>query len=181
MKSATTSAAGTLGPTAPRLMVGLVLMAFTAPQAFFVDGFSRFLSAMDARGLLEAGSKILSAKAAQAEEILRWFRRIGEDSTKKSALSGPRVEFMALLDSTVCRFIAGKHLGKLQDECRTIEDVAEVFRGRMLEQFPELSAAAALARPWKTPEPQASKPVSKGPADLAPKVMVFKDGLAVTS
>lgn len=181
VKSATISAAGTLGPTVPHLMVGLVLMAFTAPPAFFVDGFSKFLSTMDARGLLDAGGKTPSAKATQAEEILRWFHRIGEDSTKKSALSGPRIEFLALLDATVCRFITGKHLGKLQDECRTIEDVAEVFRGRMLEQFPELSAAAALARPWKTPEPNASKPVSNGPADLAPKVIVFKDGLAVTS
>ena len=55
VKPAVFALAGQLPSTIPHVIKGLVVMAYTAPIAFFHDNFSRYLTANDTRALVERG------------------------------------------------------------------------------------------------------------------------------
>ncbi|MCP4244375.1 MAG: hypothetical protein GY772_27835 [bacterium] len=52
VRSSTFANVAHLPQTLPHVMVGLIVMAYTAPATFFVDGYSRFLTAADIRSLI---------------------------------------------------------------------------------------------------------------------------------
>ena len=203
VKPAVFALAGQLPATLPHLVVGLVVMAFTAPDAYFTDGFSRFLTANDVKMLLDKETGEATANAELGEVILRWFHRAceriptswngpaglgagsggasracdGQGSTPRSSI----LDFLSSLDACVCRFLTNKHLGVRHDSCHSLFDVGDLF----LEELKKMAPRARLP-PKEWPDGEGAGKL-KGPAkastkepDLAPKVLLFEDGIAVT-
>ncbi len=76
VKPAVFALAGQLPSTIPHIIKGLVVMAYTAPIAFFTDNFSKYLTAADTRMLVVDNpgvNPVATADAITGEGILRYF------------------------------------------------------------------------------------------------------------
>lgn len=153
LKPAAFALAGQLPATIPHVITGVIIMALTAPVAFFVDGFSRYLTAADTRQLVGADPTKPTEPAQKAESILKFFHRTcGKVLGKLS--DNERLDLLCSVDSMVCRFITGKHLGKRQDTCPTLEHVAQEF----FEELQGKLASKGVTMPpagWQPPAPVA--------------------------
>jgi hypothetical protein len=129
VKAAVFALAGQLPNTIPHIIKGLVVMAYTAPPAFFFDNFSRYLTGTDTRLLVEKRGNnptpFASERAVKGEAILRDFH--SACGSLPALVSVPRLDFLCAVDSMVCRFLTNKHFGKRHDICPSLEHVAESF------------------------------------------------------
>ena len=117
----------------PWLMVAVVIMGYTAPEAFFTDGMSRFVCAADmkvftASGGAGARSGDATEKAMLAETILSYFHVTCKQAGVFSGLGeGKILDFLGLLDSTVARFMTEKHMGAKHEQIQQLEDIADIY------------------------------------------------------
>ncbi|MCP4240221.1 MAG: hypothetical protein GY772_06630, partial [bacterium] len=178
VRSSTFANVAHLPQTLPHVMVGLIVMAYTAPASFFVDGYSRFLTAADIRLLCDRDASIPSADALLGERILRYFHRACGKAKVFADLTNPeRLDFLCALDACLCRSLTGKHLGVRQESCPTLLRVAQEF----YEDLRKLSKAKLPEPSWPAPTPVPPCPRARGtaPPALEPKVISFRDGEAV--
>ena len=184
LKAATFALAGQMPVTVPYVTIGLIIMAYTAPEVHFVDGFSRFLSQNDVRNLItkETCSPTLCTTSANA--ILRYFHlECAEAKAYDDMSNADRLDFLMMLDSIVCRSICGKHLGVRHDSCPNLGYVAESFLEELKVKGKLRARGLALPQtPWETPteppeRPSSSRPRKEEP-DLLPKIISFVSGQA---
>ena len=158
-------------------------MAYKAPEAHFVDGFSKILSLTDVRSWIDKDSNGASQQAVLANNILRYFHLCCAEAKAFDGISNAeRLDFLGMLDSLVCRSICGKHLGLRHDTCPTLAHVAESFL-QGLNHKGNLRARGVVspAKPWASPaEEVQAMPKSKKNQEpaLLPKIINFVSGQA---
>ena len=178
VRSSLFAAVAALPPSIPHVMVGLVVAAYTAPPAFIVDGYSKFVTAQDVKMLLDKSTQLPVADAVESEGLLRFFYQTCKLSGVFDAVAtGDRLDFLSSLSSCVCRFLLRKHMGSRHDQCPTVHHVVELF-------YVECAGLAGCGklpqRCWATPAPVAlARATAPAQAHLAPRVISFVDGEAI--
>ena len=111
VRIATFALAGQLPVSVPYVIIGLVLMSYTAPDAFFVDGFARYLSHADIRLLLNKETGEATQATINANEVLRYFHVTCVEAKAFDGMSNvDRLDFLGMLDSLVCRALTREHI-----------------------------------------------------------------------
>lgn len=175
----------------PHIMIAMIVMAYTAPKEFFTDGISRYVSPSDFKVFSRDGarSREATASARKAEALLRYFHH---DCQQAGVFAGHAehdcVDFFALLDSTVARFMTEKHCGARHEQISSLAHIADIFESELLTRFkctheslPDMRTLIGFepAKP-ETPSsaPAASQRSSKN--NLEPKVIEFEHGVPLT-
>jgi hypothetical protein len=184
VRPATFALAGSLGSKVPHVSCGLVVMALTAPPPFFVDGVSRFLVAADVRALQDKDTNEPIEKAVQAEAILRWFHRAGEESKGKPGVQEQtRLDLLGKTDSVLCRWLTGKHLGAYEGYGETIDLLAEKVSSEFAAAMPK-GFKIDMKKPWTVPEKvHRARENRSGSSSsrLDPAIIRFEDGKALNA
>ena len=186
LKPATFALAGTLGSSVPHVVCALVVMSYSAPPAYFQDGYSRYLTIGEIRAMVDKTTDKPIARLVKAEEILRWFHRACEELVgHKQVVDQKRLDFMGRLDSLMGRLLCKKHLGNVwQEKCPTMEHLAELFAEELHSWTPNTTKAESVPRPWDAPDGglaalDASKEGGSKTKELLPSLIVFQDGRAL--
>ena len=173
--------AGQLPPEVPFVITGMIMMALTAPKAYFVDGFSRFLCANDIRKLIDKESGHVNAETLSAEGMLRWFNKVCEEAEDNNNITHSNaLDFMGKLSSVMCRKLTEKHMGHYQDTCPTLDHIGNTFMAEFCELTCQEASAFSYRICWQA-QPKAAEGVvksqpTKGEPVLMPKILTFADG-----
>ena len=139
--------ASRLPSTIPHLIIGMILMAYTAPQAYFMDGYSRFVNVSDFKLLVTGGERPEATRMALAgEKILRFFH-CSCMVFFEGRSEGERLQFLAIVDSCICRFLCEKDMGNKKDFADSLEHLATHLWDELRSQFPAKDGAK-LPRPF---------------------------------
>ena len=185
VRSTLVAACSSLSESLPHLNVACIIAAYTAPAAFFKDGYSFFVSPGDIKSLIDGNDKCPTSVALKAETLLAVFHReFARGGVYASLSNTQRVDFLAALDSTVARFCLGKNLGARHQRCPTIEHVAQLFvdelvgMGVTVPIESRLSAVDMMPAPEDDPSPPAAK---KMKPTLQPRIIQYdRYGKAIT-
>ena len=189
VRAATFALAGQLPSSLPHLVSGLVVMAYTAPDQAFSDGYSKYLTANDLKFLMvrcDNGKTMPTEPATHAENVLRWFHTAC-DQLDGHYPRGTILDYMSMLDSCVCRMLTDKHIGgAFGESCDSVNELADAFKKEFVKLFPNHNPTAlAGEQPWTTvmtgkKRKAPPKKISQEP-DLAPKILQFRGGIAETT
>ena len=173
--------AGTLPPSVPHVITGLVVMAITCPEVFVVEGWARFLSSNDVKNLVDKETKLPTEATQSAEKILKWFHCVFDDKNISGRVeNAKRLDILSSVDALVCRFITNKHLGKRHDACPSLEHIAESF----LKDVAQLEGIDSLRlqakeKAWVDPDDSKKAPTRKAAKSeepqLNPRIIEFQD------
>ena len=177
--------ASKLPSAVPHLMVAVIVTAFTAPPAFFADGYSRFIGSGDIRALVKGDPPEATAPAQAGEAILRYFHRAcGEAKVFAGVGDGDRLDFLSKADSLVCRLLTEKPLGIYSETCPSLSHLAEVLYDECKTLFKKAMPQKTWAPPKADDKPAktSTAPARKGQPDLEPRLISYdKDGHATNS
>ena len=123
VKAALSAEPSKLPSNIPHVIVGMILMAYTAPAGAFQAGYSRFVTPGDFRCLVTGESpQTATPIALKAERILRFLHCSSrEGGLVQGATERDRLSFLASVDSCVCRFLCKQDLGNFHEKAGSLE------------------------------------------------------------
>ena len=179
----------------PHLMVAMIVMAYTAPENFFQDGWSRFVNPSDFRVFARSSGETNepTVQALLAEAILLYFQ---ETCRKSGAYNSQpptkRLDFCANVDSCVARFMTEKHMGQRHEDIHSLPGLGENFLQELVCGF-QVEEAQLPAVPWTRPKASAAEAEErpgrssgggargKRKPDLEPKIISYVEGKATNT
>ena len=171
------SEASKLPATIPHLMVAVIVAAFTAPEVFFCDGYSRFITSSDIRSLLQGDPPKATPVAQQGESILKYFHIACKDASVYTKTKDcQRLDFLSRVDSLVIRMLMEKPLGTYSERAPSMLHLAEV----LFIECEKLFKRPMPAKVWGKPEAEATPRSSTAPAgknkpDLEPRLIQYNE------
>ena len=172
--------------TCPHLMIACIVTAYSAPAAFFNDGYSRFIGSGDIAHLLHSGPSSSGSRtsgpqatqaALEAEAILRYFHRA---QVFKKVPNDKRLDFLCSLDTCVGRLLLEKDLGKMAEACPDLPHLAEKFF-RDCVALCGISGTQMPEKVWTPPSGVGGMGMGRGArsrasgVELQPKIIEFDE------